>query len=85
MLGIFNYKNNKMNQSNIEEHQYLDLIRDIINNGSIEEGRNGKTYTKFGNMMKFSLKNGKIPILTTKQLAWRVCFEELFWFIKGST
>jgi thymidylate synthase len=87
MLGIFNClnKNNKMNQSNIEEHQYLDLIRDIINNGSIEEGRNGKTYTKFGNMMKFSLKNGKIPILTTKQLAWRVCFEELFWFIKGST
>jgi thymidylate synthase len=87
MLGIFNClnKNNKMNQSNIEEHQYLDLIRDIIHNGSIEEGRNGKTYTKFGNMMKFSLKNGKIPILTTKQLAWRVCFEELFWFIKGST
>ena len=90
MLGIFNCfnKNNKMNQCktpNAEEHQYLDLIRDIINNGSIEEGRNGKTYTKFGNMMKFSLKNGKIPIITTKQLAWRVCFEELFWFIKGST
>ena len=90
MLGIFNClnKERKMNEcktSNREEQQYLDLIKDTINNGSIEESRNGKTYTKFGNMMKFSLKDGKIPILTTKQVAWRVCFEELFWFIKGST
>jgi thymidylate synthase len=90
MLGIFNClnkerKTNECKTSNNEEQQYLDLIKDIINNGSIEESRNGKTYTKFGNIMKFSLKNGKIPILTTKQLAWRVCFEELFWFIKGST
>jgi len=90
MLGIFNClnkerKTNEYKTSNREEQQYLDLIKDIINNGSIEESRNGKTYTKFGNIMKFSLKNGKIPILTTKQVAWRVCFEELFWFIKGST
>jgi thymidylate synthase len=90
MLGIFNClnkerKTNEYKTSNREEQQYLDLIKDTINNGSIEESRNGKTYTKFGNMMKFSLKNGKIPILTTKQVAWRVCFEELFWFIKGST
>jgi thymidylate synthase len=90
MLGIFNClnKERKTNQSKTpyhEEHQYLNLIKEIINTGSIEESRNGKTYTKFGNMMKFSLHNGNIPILTTKQLAWRVCFEELFWFIKGST
>ena len=90
MLGIFNCLNrehtiHKCKKSNDEEQQYLNLIKDIIENGSIEQSRNGKTYTKFGNMMKFSLKNGKIPIITTKQLAWRVCFEELFWFIKGST
>jgi thymidylate synthase len=90
MLGIFNClnkerKTNEYKTSNREEQQYLDLIKDTINNGSLEESRNGKTYTKFGNMMKFSLKDGKIPILTTKQVAWRVCFEELFWFIKGST
>jgi thymidylate synthase len=90
MLGIFNClnkerKTNECKHSSREEQQYLDLIKDTINNGSIEESRNGKTYTKFGNMMKFSLKNGKMPILTTKQVAWRVCFEELFWFIKGST
>lgn len=57
MLGIFNCLNRerKMVQSpNYEEQQYLNLIKDIINNGSMEESRNGKTYTKFGNMMKFS-------------------------------
>ena len=68
-----------------EEHQYLNLIREIIANGSYETSRNGNTYTKFGHQMRFSLRDGKIPILTTKRVAWRVCFEELFWFIRGST
>jgi thymidylate synthase len=88
MLGIFNCINRETKKHNFvphEEEQYLNLMKDIMNNGSIEESRNGKTYTKFGNIMKFSLKDGKIPIITTKQLAWRVCFEELFWFIRGST
>lgn len=68
-----------------EELQYLNLIRDILENGSYEKGRNGNTYTKFGHSMRFSLKDGIIPLLTTKKLAWRVCFEELFWFLRGST
>jgi thymidylate synthase len=70
---------------NHEEIQYLNLIKDIIDNGSHEEGRNGKTLTKFGVMMKYSLKDGTLPLFTTKKVAWRVCFEELFWFINGST
>ena len=70
---------------NPEEQQYLDLIKTIINNGSEEISRNGKVYSVFGNMMRFSLKNGQIPLLTTKKVAWKTCFKELFWFIKGST
>ena len=35
--------------------------------------------------MKYSLKDGTLPLFTTKKVAWRVCFEELFWFINGST
>jgi len=31
------------------------------------------------------LRNGTIPILTTKRVAIRPCFEELFWFIRGNT
>jgi thymidylate synthase len=68
-----------------EETQYTNLIREIINTGYDECGRNGDTITKFGYSMRFSLRDGTIPILTTKKLAWRVCFEELFWFIRGAT
>jgi len=68
-----------------EEIQYTNLIREILNSGYVESGRNGDTLTKFGYSMRYTLRNGTIPILTTKKLAWRVCFEELFWFIRGCT
>ena len=70
---------------NQEEQQYLNLIKNIIENGTWEEGRNGKTKGIFGNMMRFSLKDGKIPILTTKKTAWKTCLKELLWFIRGET
>jgi thymidylate synthase len=70
---------------NHEEQQYLNLIKNILENGTWEEGRNGKTKSTFGNMMRFSLKDGKIPILTTKKTAWKTCLKELLWFIRGDT
>jgi thymidylate synthase len=68
-----------------EEYQYLNLIKDILNEGEMVDGRNGLTKTVFGASMIFSLKDGIIPILTTKKVAWKTCLRELFWFIKGST
>lgn len=70
---------------NTEEQQYLNLVKEIIDNGYDENGRNGKTRVKFGHTMRFSLRDGTIPLLTTKKVAFRPCFEELFWFISGST
>jgi thymidylate synthase len=70
---------------NPEEQQYLDLIKNIINNGSEEMSRNCKVFSTFVNMMRFSLKDGNLPLLTTKKVAWKTCFKELLWFIKGST
>ena len=70
---------------NDEELQYLNLINNILENGTWENGRNGKTKAIFGNMMRFSLKDGKIPILTTKKTAWKTCLKELLWFIRGKT
>lgn len=72
-----------VDSSNQEEEQYLNLIRHILDNGTWEEGRNGRTKSVFGSMMRFSLQNGKIPILTTKKTAWKTCLRELLWFIKG--
>jgi thymidylate synthase len=71
--------------NNKEETQYLDLIKNILDNGFREEGRNGNTISLFGSSMRFSLENNKIPILTTKKLAWKTCLKELLWFIRGST
>jgi len=68
-----------------EEYQYLNLIEDILENGHWEDGRNGKTKSTFGSSMRFSLKDNKIPILTTKKTAWKTCLKELLWFIRGET
>ncbi len=68
-----------------EEQQYLDLIRTILEKGTWEEGRNGRTKSIFGSSMRFSLADGQIPILTTKKTAWKTCLKELLWFIRGET
>ena len=68
-----------------EEYQYLNLIQNILENGTWEEGRNGKVKSIFGQTMRFSLKDGSIPILTTKKTAWKTCLKELLWFIRGET
>lgn len=68
-----------------EEQQYLDLIRTILEKGTWEEGRNGRTKSIFGSSMRFSLAGGQIPILTTKKTAWKTCLKELLWFIRGET
>ena len=68
-----------------DEYQYINLIRDIIDEGKMEYGRNGNAKTVIGSAMHFDLTNNIIPILTTKKVAWKTCAKELFWFIKGST
>lgn len=77
--------NTGTNTCNKEEQQYLDIIKDILSRGTWEEGRNGRTKSIFGSSMRFSLADGKIPILTTKKTAWKTCLKELLWFIRGDT
>jgi thymidylate synthase len=71
--------------SNQEEYQYINLLKQILEHGTWENGRNGRTKSIFGSMMRFSLENNKIPILTTKKVAWKTCLRELLWFISGKT
>lgn len=68
-----------------DENQYINLISDIINHGTMINGRNGNAKTVFGSAMHFSLENNTIPILTTKKVAWKTCAKELFWFMRGDT
>jgi thymidylate synthase len=76
---------NSGNNNNTEELQYLQCIRDIDARGFDEDGRNGSTRALFGYSMRFSLTQGQLPLLTTKKLAWKTCFRELMWFLRGST
>ena len=75
------YRHNKYN----EENQYLNLLDDILSTHNNQEGRNGNTLSIFGSTMHFSLEHNKIPIMTTKKVAWKTCLRELLWFIKGDT
>lgn len=68
-----------------EEYQYLDLLKDVLENGEMIKGRNGNVKTCVGSSMIFSLENNKIPILTTKKVAYKTCLKELLWFISGKT
>lgn len=71
---------------NEDEHQYLDLIRNILKKGVQRSDRTGVgTISIFGAQMRFDLRNNTIPLLTTKRVFWRGVAEELFWFIRGST
>jgi len=69
-----------------EEYQYLEIIEDIIEHGNKKSDRTGTgTKSVFGRQMRFSLRDGTFPLLTTKKTFYRGIAEELFWFIRGST
>jgi dihydrofolate reductase/thymidylate synthase len=68
---------------NPEEMQYLKMCRDIIENGVERGDRTGTgTLSQFGTQMRFSLRDGTLPLLTTKRTFWRGVAEELLWFVK---
>lgn len=68
-----------------QEQQYITLIKNIVYFGETNKTRNGITKSIFGANMSFSLKQGCIPFITTKKLAWKTCLHELIWFLRGKT
>jgi thymidylate synthase len=81
------------------EYQYLDLIKDILENGSdkqlfftpevlAEYEKKGETppfiRSAFGRMIRFDLTKG-FPLLTTKKTFHRGIFTELIWFLRGDS
>lgn len=67
------------------EEQYLDLLRDILNNGKYKDDRT-KTGTKsvFGRQLRYDLSKG-FPLLTTKKVFLKGIIYELLWFLRGES
>ena len=88
-----------MSNKNHPEYQYLNLLKDILENGSDKELFFNdvilKQYAKkgekppfirsvFGRQIRFDLTKG-FPLLTTKKTFWRGIVVELLWFLSGSS
>lgn len=87
------------NKNRHPEYQYLDLLEDILENGSdkplffndvilkqYEEKGEKPPFIRsvFGRQIRFDLSKG-FPLLTTKKTFWRGVAEELIWFLSGSS
>jgi thymidylate synthase len=81
------------------EYQYLDLCKDILENGADKElffndvvleeyKKKGEQppfiRSVFGRQMRFDLSQD-FPLLTTKKTFWRGIVTELLWFLSGSS
>lgn len=67
------------------EKNYLDLARNILDNGTEKHDRTGTgTKSLFGAQIRFDLSQG-FPLLTTKRVPFSLIKSELLWFLKGDT
>lgn len=68
------------------EEQYLSLMRQIWEHGTVQRDRTGVgTKALFGATMRFSLEDDAIPLLTTKRVYWKTAAREMLWFLSGNT
>ena len=66
------------------EHQYLNLIRTILDYGIYKTTRNSITKSIFGHQLRYDLAIG-YPISTVKKSYPKAVFEELMWMLRGQT
>jgi thymidylate synthase len=65
--------------------QYLDLLANVVNNGTSRKDRTGVgTRSIFGAQMRMSMQDG-FPLLTTKKVHFKSVLYELLWFLRGDT
>ena len=74
-----------MNSVDKGEQQYLNLLRDVLDNGKLVDDRtNTGCIRVFSRTMRFDLSEG-IPLLTTKKIRWENVVGELLWMLSGKT
>jgi thymidylate synthase len=70
--------------SNKLDEQYINLCKDILENGIEKETRNGKVLSVFGRTIRHNMREG-FPLLTTKKMYFKGICTELLWFLQGRT
>ena len=75
-----------MTKSSHPEYQYLDLLKDVLQNGFEKHEFNSGIMFKsvFGRQIRFDLSQG-FPLLTTKKVFLRGILHELIWFLRGDS
>jgi thymidylate synthase len=57
---------------------YQNLLKDILENGTKKETRNGGTISVFGRQIRHKMSEG-FPVITTKKMAWKTMVTELIY------
>ena len=67
------------------EYQYLEILKDILENGVKKKDRTGTgTISVFGKQIRHKMSEG-FPLLTTKKMYFKGVITELLWFLRGET
>lgn len=82
---VLYYIRNKNFDTNQGEFQYLNLMKNILNNGNqrLDRTQTG-TVSLFGTNMRFDISSS-IPLLTTKKIPFKTIVSELLWILQGNT
>lgn len=68
------------------EHQFLELLERVLEKGDARTDRTGVgTRSLFGELLRFDLSDGEVPIITTKRVYWKLAVKEMIWFLTGGT
>ena len=62
---------------NIDEKQYLDLMKNIMFKNNVKDSRNSVVISQFGEKMTFDLRKG-FPLLTTKRMPFKTILESYY-------
>lgn len=72
--------------SHVQEQKYIDLVRNVYENGVLEDDRTGVgCHCLFGAQIDFKNVHDYFPLFTTKYTSFKIMTDELCWFLSGDT